>query len=200
MNFVTEKKLNLSFHDPDLEDAATEIVAAIQERIQALEDLLYLPQTTKSEGLIEQYLDLETWINGYLIYEMGRNTDAAYFSVFIFFDPSEQLFHLGPIWDFDTSFGNGDYDFEPEGFGLKRAKWVRPLFNYPAFVSALKEKWQSARESLKASIQQVLPEQAERIRISASLNNLCWPVSDRYGLTTASVQIRITSGSFFFAP
>lgn len=52
---------------------------------------------------------------------------------------------MGPLWDFDLSFGNVDYagdDFPlPEGFWVKDNTWIARMFTDPAFVEKVKTRF-----------------------------------------------------------
>jgi hypothetical protein len=49
---------------------------------------------------------------------------------------------MGPIWDFDLAFGNTDYNERgPEGFWIKNSDWFSRLFDDPAFVEQVKERF-----------------------------------------------------------
>ena len=181
VHFLTEHKMHLSFYDPELETAPAETVEWLKNQIQEMETMLYSKTQTGPKGNAARYLDLDSFVNGYLVNEITKNTDALFSSVFLYFDPAEQLFHLGPVWDFDLSCGNADANNEPENLDIRKAKWIRPLFGHPIFTEMLRTKWLEIREALLSAVQNRIPAQAQRIRVSAELNNLCWPVaSERY--------------------
>ena len=181
VHFLTAHNMHLSFYDPELEDAPAETVEWLKARIQETETVLYSKKGTGPKGGVEHYLDIGSFVNGYLVNEITKNLDSLFFSVFLYFDPGEQLFHLGPVWDFDLSCGNADEYNETAELAIQKAKWIRPLFRHPVFTEALRKKWQEIRDGLLSSVQDRIPAQAERIRISAELNNLQWPIStERY--------------------
>ena len=51
------------------------------------------------------YIDIDSFINYYLIQELFMNVDVDYSSVFMYKHGDEKL-KFGPIWDFDLSSGN----------------------------------------------------------------------------------------------
>ena len=72
------------------------------------------PQEILKPTLLEQKVTQYTsmlialWI-GFLISEITKNVDSMFFSsMFLNVMPGEKI-KMGPLWDFDLSFGNGDY-------------------------------------------------------------------------------------------
>lgn len=64
----------------------------------------------------EQFLDVDSFIDYFMVQEIFRNVDINHSSIYFYKRPNE-LFKMGPIWDFDLSMGNYDYiDSSPEGF------------------------------------------------------------------------------------
>ena len=59
-------------------------------------------------GTFEQFLDIENFIDYFLVQELFMNIDLDYSSVFLYKDIDSKL-KFGPIWDFDLSSGNVGY-------------------------------------------------------------------------------------------
>jgi len=90
-----------------------------------------------------KYIDLDSFIDWYLISEITKNVDSKdWSSIFMNVIPGEKI-KMGPLWDFDLAFGNVDYaDSQfPEGFWVKEHKWYARLFEDPAFVSKVKNRF-----------------------------------------------------------
>jgi hypothetical protein len=90
-------------------------------------------------------MDVDSFVDWYLINEITKNVDSKSFSS-IFFNvvPGEKI-KMGPLWDFDLSFGNVDYagdDFPtPEGFWVKDNPWFARLFTDSAFLEKVKTRF-----------------------------------------------------------
>lgn len=59
-------------------------------------------------GKFYSYIDIESFINYFLIQELFMNVDLDYSSVYMYKPVGEKL-KFGPIWDFDLSSGNVSY-------------------------------------------------------------------------------------------
>ncbi len=90
-----------------------------------------------------KYLDLNALVDWYLINEITKNNDAIFYtSVYMNMVRNEKI-KMGPIWDFDISLGNINYNDNeiPEEFWIKKASWIQPLFEDPLFIDKLKERF-----------------------------------------------------------
>ena len=70
----------------------------------------YIKETFNScrMGNYEDYIDVDSFINYFLIQELFMNVDLDYSSVYMY-KPMEEKLKFGPIWDFDLSSGNVGY-------------------------------------------------------------------------------------------
>lgn len=83
---------------------------------------------------------------------------------------------MGPVWDFDTAFGNNyTRTTKPaEGFYImKYASWYKRLFQDPVFVKRAKERFSFFYEN-KDLIYNDMSESAEYIKRSIIENNNRW--------------------------
>lgn len=62
----------------------------------------------------EEYIDIDSAINFYMLQEIMMNIDIDYSSVFMYKPVNEKL-KFGPVWDFDISSGNCNYTIHPYG-------------------------------------------------------------------------------------
>ena len=82
----------------------------IENFVNAFEEVLF-GDNFKDEAGYRNYIDVDSFIDWYLINEIGKSVDAyGYASVFFSYVPGDKI-KMGPIWDFDLSYGNADYAF-----------------------------------------------------------------------------------------
>ncbi len=93
----------------------------------------------------QAYLDMDSFVDWYLIQEIGKNLDG-------FFDTSCYMnlsrggkLKMGPMWDMDVAYGNisqaNQSCYRPTGFWIKNVKWYARLFQDPVFVARVKERF-----------------------------------------------------------
>lgn len=89
----------------------------IQHYIDQFESALYFKEYDPETGY-RQYIDIRSFIDYFIINEMGKNIDAYRLSTFLYKDKNEKL-NLGPVWDFNLAFGNVNYLDAWETYGLQ---------------------------------------------------------------------------------
>lgn len=152
---TTGKPFVYKEYNTDFEDAPAEDVAAVRSyleaHINAIEDELY--NNGKDWAKIESLIDVDSFIQFYFINELAMNVDATLASTYFYMDGPDDVLHMGPLWDYDRSFGS--YDYADSGYEqgaeadfLKnitdcsdqyRVEWFKMLFQYPEFVERVNE-------------------------------------------------------------
>lgn len=63
-------------------------------------------------------------------------------SIYFTYIPGEKI-KMGPLWDFDLSYGNVDYANPeyPEGFSVKDNPWISRMFEDPYFISLVENRF-----------------------------------------------------------
>lgn len=110
---------------------------------------------TGNRAAIEQYIDMDSCIDMYIMHEFFRNPDAGYSSFYFFKDKGGKL-HFGPVWDFDLAMGNDQRigNGSPEGIFTGVATkmtwlenhWYTSLMKNEWFKSAVNTRWQQVRD------------------------------------------------------
>lgn len=120
----------------------------IRAHLQAVEDAIFSPDFADPTHGYAAYIDVGQFVDWYLVNELFRNQDAAsYSSIYVHKDRGRKL-AMGPVWDFDLSAGNVNYDDNhlAEGWWIrKRSPWFRRLFEDPAFAARVRSRWQEIR-------------------------------------------------------
>ena len=129
--------------EPEIEYNSDEF-NSIKNHIDSFEAALFSDDFKNPESGYRAYIDLESFIDYYLVSEISKNQDAAsYSSIFFTYIPGEKI-KMGPIWDYDLGFGNVNYsDAEfPEGFWIKTGNpWYKRMFEDEYFKEAVIERF-----------------------------------------------------------
>jgi len=139
----------VNIKEPDVEynDADYEYIKAY---VEAAEEALYSDNFTDPELGYRKYMDLDSFVEWYLITEITRCVDACelFSSCYMNLKRGGKL-KMGPVWDYDLAFGNypnagmgQSNNNSPTGFHLKTSTkgWFPRLFEDPAFVAKVKER------------------------------------------------------------
>ena len=114
--------------------------------VEAADEALFSEDFTNADTGWQKYLDMESFVDWYLINEIGKNNDAIFWSSCYMNLKNNGKLKMGPLWDFDLAFGNyvlnpSKSTNEPEGFYIKNVKWYTRLFQDPVFVNRVKERF-----------------------------------------------------------
>ena len=106
-----------------------------------------------------KFLDVDAFIDHYWLVEMSKNVDGFRFSAFLQLSEGGKL-KMGPIWDWDQSFGNANfYDGDnPEGWYWPfiretEINWFARLNKDPQFQRRHAERWFELRRGPFATAQ-----------------------------------------------
>ncbi|MEM1328417.1 MAG: CotH kinase family protein [Bacteroidota bacterium] len=161
------KEPNIEFDDRDYD--------YIQNYLQEVETAIYGTNFKDANNGYAKYLDVESFVDWYLIHEITKNVDSRFYtSVFLHHERGGKL-KMGPIWDFDLAFGNVDYADSRyvEGFWIKDSPWMERLFEDPAFVEKVKERYQYYYKN-KANLVSYLYAQAKQLNLAQQANDDRW--------------------------
>lgn len=117
-------------------------------------------------------IDMESFVEWYLIKEITKDNDAVFFSSCYMNLKRDDKLKMGPLWDFDISMGNyfeegGTPDANnPIGFRIKNVKWFQRLFTDPDFVALVKQRFDVYYNS--------------QDKIYSHIDNICSKTNDAY--------------------
>ena len=140
--FRTEKKLLFVVKDPDLKWGSIEL-SKVKSYVINTENVLYSDNFDDPVNGYSKYLDVDSFVDWYIINEISKNNDAIFFSsVYMNYVSGEKL-KMGPIWDFDIAFGNINYNNNEkiDGFYVRNAPWIERLFQDKFFVEKVKSRY-----------------------------------------------------------
>lgn len=164
----------INIKEPELVEGDSQYLY-ISGLVNEFEQALYSNQFADPVNGYQKYIDLESFIDWYLISEITKNVDSRFFSS-IYFNviPGEKI-KMGPLWDFDLAFGNVDYaDPEfPEGFWIKQNPWYERLFQDPNFVRQVQERFTYFNNN-RAFLLAKVDEYAENLQYAQAENDAKW--------------------------
>jgi hypothetical protein len=96
----------------------------IREHINHFEKILYSYNGKELYEKLDEYIDIDTFIDYYILNEIFKNPDAFWASDYFYKDTKGKL-SAGPIWDFNVAMGNIDFiDNKPEGWLIRYRKLI----------------------------------------------------------------------------
>ncbi len=132
----------------------------------------------------EELIDVDAWIDWLLFNEFTFNTEDCFFrSLFVHKTVGGKLMP-GPIWDYDTAFGNyiddiPNYDgwIVKDGVikGASGSNFIAYLLKDKAFQQKVKDRWREIRDELLEVSFASVKNRGEEIRIAQANNYAVWP-------------------------
>ena len=109
--------------------------------------VLFSENWLDAEDGYKKYIDMSSFVDWYLINEIAKNNDAAFYtSCYMNLKRGSKL-KMGPLWDFDIAFGGYPWpEWAPnvndvEGYHIKNVGWYNRMFQDPFFLSLVKERF-----------------------------------------------------------
>ena len=173
--YITTDRILLAIKDPDVEEGS-ERYNWIRDYVRNAENALYGDNFMDPKNGYAKFIDVNSFVDWYLVNEITKNTDATFFSsCYMNIAPNGKL-KMGPVWDFDLALGNVNYNnnFDPEGFWVKTSVWISRLFQDPAFVELVKQRYNILRNVILTDIVTELNRDASYLKWSTIENNAKW--------------------------
>ncbi len=129
----------------------------------------------------EDYIDMESWVDWFIVMELTNNTDSAFCrSTFLYKRPGEKLM-LGPVWDFDMAMGhfldNPSYAYWATAEAIytpAQGHYMSYLYNSDAFMQAVQERWDECKEELLQTAFDAIDTYGAQVARSREYNNKLW--------------------------
>lgn len=182
--FKTDRNvpIRLKDYDDDTFTDKTEFGLFVEGIIQNAEDKLFSDAFKEADGYAS-VLDVDSFVDYYLVNEIAKNVDAnERFSVYMYYNPEDALLYKGPIWDFDISFGNANYNGcdSHEGLWIANGTWQKRLMEDEAFRLKVKQRFEELELRIFKAVNIWVREQANKIKTSAEINFEKWDILGKY--------------------
>ncbi len=166
--------------DPDIDYGSDEF-HLIEDYINEFESVLYSNNFNSPGSGYESYIDVDSLIDWFLINEIAKTVDARWYSsIYFSYIPGEKI-KMGPIWDFDLSYGNLNYSdaqYTSE-FYIKQNNWIDKLYQEEVFVEKVKIRYSYYHSKLD-DIKNKIDEFAKYIDKSQKANFERWDILGVY--------------------
>lgn len=194
-------KLPVMFQNPEDPDQTT--ISKAKRIFEDFERALYSDNFTSPEEGYAKYIDVDSFINYYIIEELSYNIDGKCCKSTFLTKEKDKKLEMYFVWDFDIAFGNcnyfGDYydlDNGPTGFhtrdylsdyivkgvnyGNYGKGWYFRLFQDPAFVDKVQEKWNSVYPFLQ-TVPELIDEHVKNMGTEPVERNFTrWKILGKY--------------------
>lgn len=137
----------MMFSDP--EEPSAELLSEVKQWFADFESSLYSSSFADPEKGYAAYIDVDSFIDYYIVQELAKNTDGNLRKSSFITKKKGGKLEMYHLWDFDLTFGNSGWLANPEGFYIKDYKpdcspgdnWYNRMFRDPAFAARVKARW-----------------------------------------------------------
>lgn len=127
----------------------TEVKDYIAKDISDFEKALYSYDFKDPKKGYEKYIDVDSWVDFYIIQEFLANNDMCSRSTYLYKDKGGKLC-IGPVWDFNNVCDNYlAQEYYTEGFYFTQNRiWYEMLFRDEKFVKKVQSRYKELRKTL----------------------------------------------------
>lgn len=182
--FDTPQGLPIGLIDPDFtpDPEVPQQTSYISNYVDTAESALFGANFTSATLGWRAYFDEAAAVNYYIVNDVMGNVDGGdfYSSVYLYKAVDNPLLYMGPVWDFDISSGNTNYEaiLNPTVPWVQtQAIWYKQLFTDPQFKADVAAQWNLLKKNgvfttWLASIQQ----EGTALTQSGQNNYTRWPI------------------------
>lgn len=194
---TTSQFINYQFHYPKQDEILPVQGNYIENYITSFENALDGPNFTDSTLGYRPYIDELSFIDFFIINELSRNVDGFRLSTFLYKDKDSKggEITMGPLWDFNLSFGNAnycdgelstgwssDFNYVCPGDGFSVPFWWDRLKQDTTYTNQLRCRWENLRlkELHQDTILNFIDTLASYLSESQQRNFQQWPILGTY--------------------
>jgi CotH protein len=151
--FFTPQGVPIGLIDPDFSpdpevSAQTEYISSY---VTDAENALFSTNYTDPALGWRAYFDEASLVNFYIVNDVMGNVDGGDFnsSVYLSKTAGNPFLYMGPIWDFDVSSGNVNYEpiVSPTSPWMQTSVWYKQFFSDPAFTADVQTQWNTLKQN-----------------------------------------------------
>lgn len=190
-----QQRVPFIFHDPKGSELHPAQIAYLRDYVSRFEDAMYSDNYKDRATGFYPFVNLQSFVDYYIITELSRNLDGYRISTFFYKDKDskEGKLTMGPFWDYNICFGNADFfsagntaGWVIDGMGDADAYampfWWEKMRLDPYFNSHLKKRWNVLKDSVinPMYINNLIDSCAYDLREAVNRNFTTWNVLNTY--------------------
>jgi hypothetical protein len=176
-------KLPVMIKEPDLDEIATEEIPAetfFNKWRNDFENFEATLSTGHDENEYLKYIDISSLVDYLLVYDITYNRELDHpKSVYLYKKSLDDVWHFGPVWDFDWGFGHYDNNTYSKPLIVKSsslygAKFLLKIVKTDLFMELFRQRWHEFRNNMLPKAINYILEYTEQLRVSALRNGQLW--------------------------
>lgn len=176
---------------PGITNLTQDVKNYIEKDISEFEKVLYSYDFNDPQKGYSQYIDVDSWVEYYIIQEFLANNDMCSRSTYLYKDKGGKL-SMGPVWDFNNVCDNYiSSEYYVEGFYFAQNRiWYEMLLKDEAFVRKIQKRYKELRKTYlnEDYINQYIDETIEYLGDAIQRNFEVWGYSFERENQTETIQ------------
>ena len=133
---------------PDVEKITENSMQYVKNELLQIEKALYDAEYTDNWEKVKRYIDLDSFVDYYIINEFFQNYDAGIRSTYLYKNRGGK-FSIGPVWDFDGAFNNfTGVEFSPDILEMRSTFYYFYLCHNAEFAERCNERYDELRKTV----------------------------------------------------
>ena len=155
-NTIGGNSLRIQYHYPEGSVMLPQQLDYIEHFVDSFEYALSGPNFADTSIGYAKYIDVNSFIDFYIVNELAKDIDAYRLSSYLYKDRDDNggKLTMGPLWDFNLAYGNADYcsggiptGWEVNsGCGGNNPFWFERLLDDTTYQNKLKCRWEYLRD------------------------------------------------------
>ena len=185
-SFMTKTGQCLIVHSPEY--ASKNEMLYVSSLYWDFEEALLAKDGINKKGKsFTDYVDMDSFIDGLLLYEFTEDADRGHTSWYIYVPQGEEIFHMGPVWDFDIGMDVPDEQLRcissfaksyVNGIGKGNdITFLDLLFAHNQVIDAMANRISSFTEILKSQVSKKAADIYSLIEKSSQIDQIRWGYS-----------------------
>lgn len=146
-SYRMEELRHLEILYPGIANQTQQVKNYVQADYSEVERLLYSLEMLNSSDAWQQKLDMDTFVNYYILMEFFGINDAFQNSTYFYRDVRGKL-SIGPVWDYNNAFDNFLLPIPSEEFLLSQRGWFASLMQDEEFVERVISRYRQLRRGI----------------------------------------------------
>ena len=132
---------------PGTDSQTAAVKKYVQQDFSFIERYLYSRPMARDPDSCWDYLDLDSFVDYYILQEFLAVSDSFSASTYFYKDVRGKL-HIGPVWDYNNALNNFFHDLPETGYFLAQKGWFSQLMKSPRFVERVIRRYHALREDV----------------------------------------------------
>ncbi|MGL5328283.1 MAG: CotH kinase family protein [Peptostreptococcaceae bacterium] len=176
--YIYNYGINIKYPQKDLTPEKYDYISRF---INEFERVLYSDKFNDPVVGYEKYIDVDSFVDFYIINEFFYNTDAGLYSTYFYKNYNEKM-KAGPIWDFNRAIGNNETVdmnvYEYKGFFMNSRSWFDKLIKDYKFSSKVVDRYKNLRKTYLSNeyLMNMIDENVDYLGDAIDRNFTTWPI------------------------